>query len=105
MFCLVCLLQLWNRVGMVWVHSEDCGFSMDLCMVIELQVMGALRHLLDNSVRAVWKGGGKEQKPFLCVYEGVSHSCLFKRNFSATMEWQGEKNSLNHVLSSFLPVL
>lgn len=104
MFCLVCLLWLWNRVGMVWVHSEDCDFPMDLCMVIELQVMEALRYLLDSSVRVVWKGG-KEQKPFLCVYEGVYNSWLFKRNFSATMERQGEKNSPNHVLSSALPVL
>lgn len=47
---------------MVWVHSGDCGFPMDVCAAVELQVVEALRHLPGNSIRAVWKGGGKEEE-------------------------------------------
>lgn len=88
MFCLVCPLRLWNRVGMVWVHSGDCGFPMDVCTAVELQVVEALRHLPGNSIRAVWKGGGKKRKKTsLCVDEGVSRSWLFSHHGMA-----GEKN-------------
>lgn len=43
MFFPVFLLQLWKRVGKLWVRSRDYGFRIDICKVMEFYKL--CRHL------------------------------------------------------------